>query len=92
MNIKNKMDPFKPHDTLPLSELSRGIRAILQTPARSTRPELLRLMEMGLVEGNEVKVLRHGIWGGPIHIRICGTNLCLRREEAQWFWVQPVSS
>jgi ferrous iron transport protein A len=88
MSIKNKMN--RSIQNLPLSELSCGMRAILLEPQSSSRPEVMRLIEMGMVNGNEVKLLRRGPMGSPLHISVCGTDLCLRKEEAALFWVQPL--
>lgn len=41
-----------------------------------------RLMEMGLIEGEEVVVLRRAPFGDPIEIRIRGYELSLRTSEA----------
>jgi Fe2+ transport system protein FeoA len=41
-----------------------------------------RIMEMGLLPGIDVKVLRQAPMGDPIEVRVLGYNLSLRREEA----------
>ena len=42
-----------------------------------------RLLELGFVEGAEIKVLHEGpIGGDPIAVRINGTTIALRRREA----------
>ncbi len=41
-----------------------------------------RLMQMGLVEGSEVEVLRYAPAGDPMEIRVMGYNLSLRGKEA----------
>ena len=41
-----------------------------------------RLLEMGLTDGETVKVLRFAPFGDPIEIRVRGYNLSLRRSEA----------
>ncbi|MCD6577631.1 MAG: FeoA domain-containing protein [Anaerolineaceae bacterium] len=42
-----------------------------------------RMMDMGLVSGSEVKVIRVAPLGDPIEIRLKGYNLSLRKSEAQ---------
>lgn len=41
-----------------------------------------RLMEMGVVPGVSVKVLKSAPFGDPIEIRLLGYNLAVRRNEA----------
>jgi ferrous iron transport protein A len=42
-----------------------------------------RLIELGFVEGAEIKILHEGpIGGDPIAVRINGTTIALRRREA----------
>ena len=42
-----------------------------------------RLMEMGLVPGVLVKVIKTAPFGNPIEIRVRGYNLAMRRNEAE---------
>ncbi|MFN2453644.1 MAG: ferrous iron transport protein A [Pyrinomonadaceae bacterium] len=42
-----------------------------------------RLMEMGVVPGAPVRVIKAAPLGDPIEIRVRGYNLALRRTEAQ---------
>ena len=41
-----------------------------------------RLMEMGLVPGAKLRVVKAAPFGDPIEIRLRGYNLALRRSEA----------
>jgi ferrous iron transport protein A len=41
-----------------------------------------RLLEMGLLEGEEVEVLGFAPLGDPLEIRLRDSRLCLRRSEA----------
>lgn len=42
-----------------------------------------RLIEMGFVEGAEVRILHEGFFGrDPIAVRVNGTTVALRRREA----------
>ena len=41
-----------------------------------------RLMEMGVVPGVSVRVLKSAPFGDPIEIRLLGYNLAVRRNEA----------
>jgi len=42
-----------------------------------------RLMEMGIVPGVSVKVIKAAPFGDPIEIRVRGYNLAMRRNEAE---------
>jgi Fe2+ transport system protein FeoA len=43
---------------------------------------LQRLMEMGMIEGDEVEVLVAAPLGGPLEVRLGDYRLSLRRSEA----------
>ncbi|MCB1750039.1 MAG: ferrous iron transport protein A [Gammaproteobacteria bacterium] len=47
-----------------------------------TSDDVQRLMEMGLVEGTTVEVLRYAPAGDPVEIRVMGYALSLRKAEA----------
>ena len=49
-----------------------------------------RLMEMGLVEGSEVLVLRRAPLGGPLQVRLGDYELSLRASEADLVEVSAV--
>jgi len=42
-----------------------------------------RMMDMGVVPGTEVEVVRIAPLGDPMEVRLKGYNLSLRRDEAQ---------
>lgn len=42
-----------------------------------------RLMEMGIVPGVSLKVIKSAPFGDPIEIRVRGYNLAMRRNEAE---------
>lgn len=64
-----------------LSELRPGDRATVKD-ASALAPTTLRLMEMGVVPGAVVELIRRAPFGDPLEIRVCGTRLCLRRADA----------
>ena len=41
-----------------------------------------RLKAMGLSPGSSLKLLRHGNWSGPVHIRVGTTEIILRIGDA----------
>lgn len=42
-----------------------------------------RLMEMGLTPGTQITLVRRGLWGDPIQVRVRGFMLTLRRAQAR---------
>ena len=48
-----------------------------------------RLMEMGLLEGEEIEVLGFAPLGDPMEVRLRDYRLSLRRSEAARIAVQP---
>ena len=74
---------------LPLTALALGVRgrvAEIRLPA-ADRP---RLMEMGLLVGTTVEVVRFAPLGDPVEIKVRGYHLTLRRHEAEQILVRPV--
>jgi len=47
-----------------------------------------RMMDMGVVSGSEVRVIRVAPLGDPIEISLKGYNLSLRKSEAQDIMVE----
>lgn len=50
----------------------------------------LKLMEMGLIPGKILKVMKRASYGDPIAIRYGDTTLALRKNEAQKVMVKPL--
>ena len=67
--------------SLPLSSLAPGASAKVTeiNVASSSRP---RLMEMGLLVGTPVELVRFAPMGDPVEIKVRGYHLTLRRHEA----------
>lgn len=68
-----------------LGELRKGSKAlILRVGTENQDPGMTaRLLEMGLLEGSMVEVLHEAPLGGdPMAIRVRGTLIALRRNEA----------
>jgi ferrous iron transport protein A len=49
-----------------------------------------RLMEMGMLEGDEVEVLAVAPLGGPLEVRLGDYRLSLRRSEAARIEIEPL--
>jgi ferrous iron transport protein A len=48
-----------------------------------------RLMEMGLLVGTQVELVRFAPLGDPVEIKVRGYNLTLRKQEAEQIFVRP---
>ncbi len=46
-------------------------------------PHSYRLMEMGLIEGAQVQIVRRAPFGDPLHVRLGDYELSLRSSEAE---------
>jgi ferrous iron transport protein A len=77
-----------PDAAQPLTSLSAGSAAVvaeIQLPPES-RP---RLMELGLVVGTPIELVRFAPMGDPVEIKLRGYNLTLRKHEADHIIVRP---
>jgi ferrous iron transport protein A len=77
---KSKYSPYKAHSTL--SALPPGRWATVLTVV-GPGFIALRLMEMGLVPGASISVVRSAPLGDPIQIKLRDYHLALRRTEAE---------
>lgn len=72
-----------------LSELKTGKSAIIR--AVGGQGELrLRFLDMGLIPGTKVTLMKIAPMGDPIEIRLRGYELTLRLDEANWIEVEEV--
>lgn len=72
----------------PLTLVPKGAVATvvqINVPASSRA----RLMEMGLLVGTKVELVRFAPLGDPVEIKIRGYNLTLRKSEAEQILVNP---
>ena len=76
-----------PADGQPLSSLSVGstgtVTAITVAPEHRGR-----LLEMGVLVGTPVELVRFAPLGDPVEIKVRGYHLTLRKHEAQQIWVR----
>ncbi len=75
-----------------LAELPIGVTATISSVSKSDYESDLaliqRLVEIGFIPGEKVKVIAHGHPGRePIAVRIGGTTFALRRFEADYVYV-----
>jgi len=64
-----------------LRELPAGTTAKVKT-VHGDGAVSKRLMEMGVIPGTEVRVVKSAPFGDPIQIRVLGYSLALRKNEA----------
>lgn len=76
-------EPARPLDRLHPGE--RGIITRLEGDPVIAR----RLMELGLVPGTPVEMVRRAPLGDPIELSVRGVHLSLRRSEASHIHVAP---
>jgi len=70
-----------PGDECALDQLAAGERGVVAH--LSCEPSIARrLMELGLIPGAEVEVIRRAPFGDPLEITVRGVHLWLRRSEA----------
>ena len=75
------------NETCPLSSLEPGARAVV-TEIRVPVQHRARLLEMGLLVGTPVELIRFAPMGDPVEIKIRGYNLSLRKHEAEQVMVK----
>ncbi len=71
-----------------LSEIPVGSKAIIHSFEKNDL--FLKLMEMGCVPGEIIKVEQVAPLGDPISITVAGYNLSLRLDEAENVFVEDV--
>jgi len=69
-----------------LSELKPGIILRVEGSGATKR----RILDMGLVRGTEIKVIRRAPLGDPVEFLLKGYNLSLRKSEGDNVYVRVV--
>ena len=75
-------------ESQPLSALPIGGRGTV-TAVKVPPEQRGRLLEMGLLAGTEVELVRFAPLGDPVEIKVRGYHLTLRKHEADQIWVAP---
>jgi Fe2+ transport system protein FeoA len=75
----------------PLTSVPLGA-AVTVTEIRLPAASKPRLMEMGLLVGTTVELIRFAPLGDPVEIKVRGYNLTLRKHEAEQILVQKPSA
>ena len=74
-----------------LSDLAVGASGVVcSMPATGTT--FLRLREMGLLTGTNVKLVRAAPMGDPLEIKVRGYHLTLRKSEAEHILLEKAES
>ncbi|MDA1190160.1 MAG: FeoA family protein [Candidatus Poribacteria bacterium] len=71
-----------------LSELKRGESATISN-LEGDDALRLRLMEMGVLKGETVRLVKHAPLGDPLELLLGGYHLSLRKREADCVLVEP---
>ncbi len=72
----------------PLTSVNVGAKATV-AEIKVSPGSRARLMEMGLLVGTPVELVRFAPLGDPVEIKVRGYNLTLRRHEAEQILVRP---
>ena len=74
-----------------LSDLKVGESAIVVEVNHQEPSFLERLCNLGFVKGTSIKVTQRGLFGSPINIKLLGSVLSLRSNEASAIQVTTTS-
>ena len=74
-------------DTQTLTSLSPGSRAVI-SEIRVPVEHRGRLLEMGVLVGTPIELVRFAPMGDPVEIKVRGYHLSLRRHEAELILVR----
>ena len=77
-----------PAASQPLTSLEVGSRAVV-TEIKIPAEHRGRILEMGLLVGTSVELVRFAPMGDPVEIKVRGYNLSLRKHEAEQILVRP---
>lgn len=72
-----------------LALLSPGDRAVVRG-ILAEHEFAMRLMELGLVPGTEVALIRRAPFGDPLELAVRGSHFSIRRAEAERIHVDPL--
>jgi ferrous iron transport protein A len=75
-----------PAESQPLTTLEVGSAATV-TAIKVPAEQRGRLLEMGLLVGTPVELVRFAPLGDPVEIKVRGYHLSLRKHEAEQIWV-----
>ncbi|HVY68528.1 MAG TPA: ferrous iron transport protein A [Verrucomicrobiae bacterium] len=73
----------------PLTSLPVGTKAVV-AEIKLPPDQRGRILEMGLLNGTQVELVRFAPLGDPVEIKVRGYNLSLRKHEAELISVRPL--
>lgn len=76
-----------PDSSQPLTSLAIGTTATV-TEIKVPADKRGRLLEMGLLVGTPIQLIRFAPLGDPVEIKVRGYNLTLRKHEAEQIFVR----
>lgn len=74
-----------------LGSLGIGESAVVSS-VNGTGPVMMRLMEIGLIPGRSVTLVRRAAFGGPIELLVDQTRVAVRLAEAGCVEIRPAST
>ncbi|WP_296342999.1 FeoA family protein [Winogradskyella sp.] len=72
-----------------LAELKRGQYGIIKDVSSKNIP--LKLLEMGCLPGNSVKLVQLAPFSDPMYLNINGTHLAIRKETASHILIETTT-
>lgn len=76
--------------TLDALKAGQSATVIHLAPAQSGGADVpRRLMELGFVPGERIRMLKRGVTGGPLAVKVGQSTFALRRFEAALVSIQP---
>lgn len=75
--------------TIPLSELKPGEIAVI-VKVKGDREIRRRILDMGVVTGVEIKVVRKAPLGDPVELFVKNYHLTIRKKEASQIYVNKI--
>jgi ferrous iron transport protein A len=77
-----------PGESQPLASLGVGATGIV-SEIKVPSEQRARLLEMGLLVGTPIELVRFAPLGDPVEIKVRGYHLTVRKHEAEQIWVRP---
>ena len=76
-----------PGASQPLASLGVGATGIV-SEIKVPSEQRARLLEMGLLVGTPIELVRFAPLGDPVEIKVRGYHLTVRKHEAEQIWVR----
>jgi ferrous iron transport protein A len=72
-----------------LSQLKPSVKGTIKL-IKSSGALKRKLLDMGVIPGSELEVIRVAPLGDPVEVRVKGYNLSLRKEEAKQVTIEVI--